>query len=163
MTHVLVRFRRPVEADQPVLVELVDDWWGRRMQGQLPRLWFRHFTGTSLVAESPGGSIDGFVVGFVSPDHPDQAYLHLIGVAPGKRRRGLGRALVERFGAVAAERGATRLSTIAWPGDPVALEFLRATGFEVETQPGLQRLYGTPAHTDWDRQGDDQVMLTRPI
>ena len=105
----------------------------------------------------------GFAVGFVSQDRPSESYLHLVEVSPARRRRGIGRALVERFAAAAAERGARTIATIAWPGDPAALRFLGAVGFRVEDSPGLPRLYGTPSHTDWNRKGDDQVVLTRPI
>jgi GNAT superfamily N-acetyltransferase len=154
--------RRAVEADHPVLVELVDEWWGRRTQAQLPRLWFRHFAGTSFVADADGRTA-GFVVGFAGQDRPDEAVLHLVGVAPARRRRGIGRALVERFASEVRERGARRIETIAWPGDPIALAFLEAVGFVVVDEPGAPRLYGTPARTDWNRRGDDQVVLTRSL
>ena len=56
------------------VVDVVDEWWGgRRMRALLPRLWFQHFTGTSWVAEDADGPArSGFLVGFVSPDHPDR-------------------------------------------------------------------------------------------
>jgi hypothetical protein len=48
-----IRFRRPVEADHPAVVSVVDQWWGgRRIHDLLPRLWFQHFTGTSWIAET---------------------------------------------------------------------------------------------------------------
>jgi ribosomal protein S18 acetylase RimI-like enzyme len=155
--------RPAVEADHRRLVDLVDDWWGRRIHDQLPRLWLRHFAGGSLLADEPDGRPVGFLVGFLSPDRPDEAYLHLLGVAPGRRRRGIGRRLVDQFAADASAGGARRIETICWPGDPPALAFLSAVGFEIVEQPGLQRLYGTPAHTDRNRQGDDQVVLTRSL
>ena len=93
-----IRFRRPTEADHARLVGLVDDWWGgRKVHQLLPRLWFQHFTGTSWVAEDDGGRLVGFLVGFISPDHPDEAYVHMVGTGPNHRRAGLGRTLYERF------------------------------------------------------------------
>ena len=89
-----LRFRRPVEADHAVIVRQVDDWWGgRRLHDILPRLWFQHFTGTSWVVEDDGGGLVGFLVGFISPDHPDEAYIHMVGTSPNDRMAGLGRAL----------------------------------------------------------------------
>ena len=156
--------RAATEADHLPLVRVVDDWWGGRpTRHRLPRLWFEHFTGTSWVAEGPDGSRVGLLVGFVSPDRPDDAYLHLVGVAPGRRRRGIGRALVERFVGGVADAGARRVTTIAWPGDPIAIAFLRAVGFTVEDGPGTRPLYGVAAQTDWDRDGDDQARLSRPL
>ena len=52
MTTDDLRFRRPIEADHPVVSAVVDEWWGgRKMRAILPRLWFRHFAGTSWIAE----------------------------------------------------------------------------------------------------------------
>ncbi len=160
-----VHLRRPTEADHPALVAVVDEWWDRRVRAALPRLWLLHFSGTSLVAEDqPGGSRPiGFLVGFVSPDDPGTAYLHLVGVAPARRRRGIGRALVERWLAEVGSRGARRATTIAWPGDPAALAFLGAVGFVVEAGPETRPLYGTPARTDWNHEGDDQVLLAQEV
>ena len=69
-----VRFRRPIDADHPVVMAQVDDWWGgRRVRAMLPRLWFQHFAGTSWIAEGEDGRLLGFLVGFISPDHPEVA------------------------------------------------------------------------------------------
>lgn len=158
-----VLVRTATEADHAPLVAAVDEWWGRRVSQQLPRLWLRHFSATSFVARPVGGAPIGFAVGFVSPDRPDVAYLHLVGVAPGNRRRGLGRLLVERFASEALARGAGAMETIAWPGDPSALAFLRAVGFVVVETAETRPLYGVPAFTDWDREGDDEALLRRAV
>ena len=158
-----MRIRSASESDHLELVSSVDDWWGRRTRHLLPRLWFAHFTGTSLVAEDDRGCVVGFVVGFVSPDRPDEAYLHLLGVAPGRRRKGVGRTLWEAFAERVHDRGARRVTTIAWPGDPIGLAFLRSMGFEVDAGPGTRPLYGVPAQTDWNDDRDDQVVLRREL
>ena len=68
-----LRFRRPVEADHAAVVSVVDEWWGgRRVHAVLPRLWFRHFTELSWIAETDDGRLQGFLVGFVGPDRPDE-------------------------------------------------------------------------------------------
>jgi ribosomal protein S18 acetylase RimI-like enzyme len=158
-----VRIEHPTEADHRAVVDVLDDWWGRRIHLLLPRLWFQHFASTSLVARGERDALLGFLVGFVSQDRPAEAYLHLVGVLPGRRRRGLGRALVERFTADLRTRGVEAVATVSWPGDPRALAFLRAMGFEVDAGPGTRPLYGTPAHTDWNRDRDDQVVLSRKL
>jgi len=155
--------RPATEDDHLPLVRSVDDWWGRPTRHRLPRLWFGHFTGTSLVAEDEDGRRVGFVVGFVSPDRPDEAYLHLLGVAPGRRRRGIGRQLWAAFADKARERGARRVTAVAWPGDPIGIAFLRGIGFVVDDGPDSRPLYGVPARTDWNDDRDDQALLTREI
>ena len=159
-----LRFRRPTEADHARVVGQVDDWWGgRRMHEILPRLWFQHFTGTSWVVEDADGRLVGFLVGFISPDHPTDAYIHMVGTSPNHRRSGLGRALYERFYEDAKAAGARRVTAITWPGNRVSVGFHRAMGFEPADGPGTQNLYGTPAYADYDADGDDRVAFSREL
>ena len=159
-----LRFRRPIEADHPVLVGQVDDWWGgRKMHELLPRLWFQHFTGTSWVAEDAEGRLVGFLVGFVSPDRPDEAYIHMVGTSPNHRRTGLGRRLYERFFEDMRGLGVRRVRAVTWPGNQVSVRFHRAMGFHPSEGPGTQNLYGTPAYPDYDADGDDRVAFTREL
>jgi GNAT superfamily N-acetyltransferase len=159
-----IRFRRPVEADHPGLVGRVDEWWGgRRLHQLLPRLWLQHFTGTSWVVEDAGGSPIGFLVGFISPDHPDEAYIHMVATSPNHRGGGLGRALYERFFDDMRARGVRRVHAVTWPGNRVSVGFHRAMGFTPYDGPGTQRLYGTPAYPDYDAEGDDRVAFSREL
>ncbi len=159
----VTRLRHPTTDDHLPLVRLLDDWWGRPTRQRLPRLWFEHFSGTSFLAEDDDGRTIGFVTGFVSPDRPDVAYRHLLGVAPGRRRRGLGRELWDAFGDRVRDLGAVRVLTTTWPGDPIGVAFLRGIGFAVDEGPGTRPLYGVPARTDWNDDRDDQALLSRAI
>ena len=153
-----MRLRRPTEADHPAIVERVDEWWsGRRMRALLPRLWFQHFCGTSWIAEDRDGTIVGFLVGFVSPDRPEEAYVHMIATNPNRRRRGLGRQLYERFVEDVTGHGVRRIRAITWPGNRVSVDFHRALGFRPEDGPGTVRIYGVPAYPDYDADGEDRV------
>ncbi len=157
-------FRRPTEADHPRVVDVIDHWWGeRRMRHLLPRLWLEHFSGTSWIVEREDGRLAGFVVAFVSQDHPDTGYVHMIAAEPNRRRRGLGRALYERAFADLAARGARRVEAVTWPGNRTSIAFHRALGFRVDDGPGTQRLYGTPAHVDHDGPDEDRVVFTRDL
>jgi ribosomal protein S18 acetylase RimI-like enzyme len=155
-------FRRPTEADHPAIVGVVDEWWGgRRLRHLLPRLWLQHFTGTSWVAETPEGRLAGFLIGFISPDRPDEAYVHMAAIHPSRRRHGHGRALYERFIDDVRARGVRKVTAVTWPGNKTSLAFHQALGFEVDAGPGTQSLYGVPARTDYDDEWDDKAVLTR--
>jgi ribosomal protein S18 acetylase RimI-like enzyme len=159
-----LRFRRPTEADHSAIVNQVDDWWGgRRLHDILPRLWFQHFTGTSWVAEDAAGKPVGFLVGFISPDRPVEAYIHMVGTSPNHRRSGLGRALYERFYEDARAMGARRVTAITWPGNRISVGFHRAMGFVPADGAGTQNLYGTPAYPDYDAEGGDRVVFSREL
>ena len=159
-----ISLRRPTEADHRFLVAQVDDWWGgRRMRALLPRLWFQHFTGTSWVAEDAGGRRVGFLVGFISPDRPDEAYIHMVAASPNHRGAGLGRMLYERFFEDVRGRGARRVTAITWPGNRTSIAFHRAMGFLPADGDGTQNLYGTPAYADYDADGDDRDAFSREL
>lgn len=153
-------FRPLTEADHSALIEVFDDWWDERPKPRLERLWFRHWASTSEVAEV-GGRRAALLIGFVSPDVPDEAVIRLVAVAAWARRRGIGRALVERFAATAAARGATRLVANAQPGDPAAIGFLRALGFVAVASPETRSLYGVPALPDAGGRGEDLALFQR--
>ncbi len=139
---------------------VIDDWWsGRPQRHLLPRLWLQHFTGTSWVAASADGALAGFLVAFVSPDHPELAQVHLAAVDPNLRRRGVGRGLYARLVDDMQGRGVRCVRATAWPGDRQALAFHRAIGFRVWDGPGTSPAYGTPAIMDYDADGSETTVL----
>jgi GNAT superfamily N-acetyltransferase len=157
-------FRRPSEEDYPRVVGVVDDWWdGRALHVLLPRLWFGHFTRTSWLAEDGAGRLAGFLVGFLSPDHPGIAYCHMIATDPNLRHLGLGRRLYERFFADARAAGASQVQAVTWPGNRASVAFHRAMGFVPEDGPGAQVLYGTPAFAGYDYGLEDRVLFVRAL
>ncbi len=181
-------FRRPTENDHRRLIDVVDDWFGgRRVRDQFARFWFRHFSRTSWLAETtraettprartPGATrtemtrpettraeIAGILLGFLAPDDPRTAVIHLVAVNPNLRRRGIGRALVERFAADARAARAEELVIVIRPDEPIAVRFLRALGFEPDAGPGTQALYGVPAYPDYEREGEDRAIFRRAL
>ena len=119
--------------DHPRIVAVVDDWWGgRRMAALLPRLFLEHFAGTSLTAEDSLGELAGFLVGFDSPDHPSESYVHFVGVRPDQRGSGLGRDLHDRFAGEAAARGTTAVRCVTSTVNTASVAFHTSIGFEVE-------------------------------
>jgi GNAT superfamily N-acetyltransferase len=157
-------FRRPTEDDHPTVVGQVDEWWGgRHVHELLPRLWFQHFRGTSWVVETEGGRLAGFLVGFRSPDHPDEAYIHMVATDPNLRGRGIGRSLYERFFDEMRAVGVRRVKAVTWPADRVSVAFHAALGFRPTEGPGSQRLYGTPAFADYDYEGEDRALFVREL
>ncbi len=142
----------------------MDDWYGgRRVHATFGRFLLAHFASTSLLAATVDGTVAGYLVGFVSPDRQEEAFVHIAAVNPNLRRRGIGRELYRRFGILALARGARRLVAHVWPGDPIAVKFHRGLGFETHGGDREMRLYGTLALPDYDYPGEDRAIFTRPI
>ena len=157
-------FRRPTVDDHPRIHAVIDEWWGgRSLRHLFPRLYLEHMASTSWIVEREDGRLAGFLIGFISPDHPDTAYVHMVATDPNLRQRGIGRALYERAFADAAGRGAVRMTAVTWPGNRRSVAFHRAMGFEVDDGPGTTPIYGTPSHPDHDGEGEDRVVFTRAL
>jgi ribosomal protein S18 acetylase RimI-like enzyme len=145
---VLIRQAEP--ADYGRVIAVVDEWWGgRSMAPMLPKLFFVHFQDTSFVAEQ-GGALVGFLCGFRSQTYDDEAYIHFVGVDPGQRAAGLGRALYERF--FAAVRPRTTVRAVTSPANERSLAFHRALGFEVER-----------VQDDYDGRGEARALLVKRL
>ena len=140
------QLRTATEDDYPTVLTAVADWWGD-IGGQtgpqlrtalLPRLFFQHFTDTSLIA-TDDHRLAGFLVGLLSQTHPDQAYIHFAGVRPGLRRSGLGRLLYGHFFDLVRARGRTRIHAITSVENTRSQAFHRRLGFTVsEPIPGYE-------------------------
>lgn len=159
MTDVEIRGLR--EDDYPVLIEQVDAWWGRPVSHMLPRLFLRHFHGTSFAAEDGNGDIVGFLVGFTSPSAPEEAHTHFIAVAPHIRHSGLGQALYEHFFDLARKAGCTRATAVVAPVNTRSQAFHLAVGFRPKPLPGTSAADTPddepPVWKDWDGPGNDRI------
>ncbi|HEY7732732.1 MAG TPA: GNAT family N-acetyltransferase [Gaiellaceae bacterium] len=148
-----VAIRHAHPSDYGRVIQHVNEWWGgREMAPMLPKLFFVHFEGTSLVAETEAGDLAGFLVGFLSQTHPAEAYVHFLGVAPEQRGSGLGRLLYEEFFEAARGHGRTIVRCVTSPGNEASVAFHQALGFEVE---GVVE--------DYDGRGESRVLLTRRL
>jgi ribosomal protein S18 acetylase RimI-like enzyme len=163
--------RQAREEDYPAIGAALQGWWaqpglggvGARERALLvPRLWLQHFAGTSLVAEVEGRFV-GFLIGFLSPDRPEEGYIHFVGVAPDARRAGIGRSLYERFFEICRRACRIRVRCVTSPQNTLSIAFHGAMGFEVE--PGTLPAGAVFAKTDYDGPGVHRVAfvcLLRP-
>ena len=156
------RLRNPVAAEQARLLDLLGSWLERPpLPDALAGLLLREMAPVSWLAETDEDRAIGLLLGLVGPGQPAEAAVGLVGVDPALRRRGVGRALVERFATDAGALGVERLFAPVRPDEPIALAFFAALGFEPEGGPGSARLHGIPAFAGWDGPGQDRALLVR--
>jgi ribosomal protein S18 acetylase RimI-like enzyme len=147
------RIRHATPSDYGRVIQHVNAWWGgREMTPMLPQLFFLHFEGTSFVAEDEEGMLVGFLIGFLSQTDPEEAYIHFVGVAPGHRGSGIGKALYDRFFAAVAAQGRTRVRCVTSPVNTDSVAFHESLGFTVES-----------VVPDYDGPGEDRVLFVRRL
>jgi len=154
--------RHPTEDEHGRLLDLVAGWFEQpTLRPVLPRLLLRQLARVSWLGETADGRTIGLLLGLVGPDRPEEVAIVLVGVDPEMRRRGIGRALVERLLADAGARGARRVVAAVRPDDLPALAFFAALGFDLDSGPGSVRIHGVPAFADWDGPREDRALLVR--
>lgn len=101
--------------DAHSVISLIDDWWGRPVSSSLKPLFFAYFQNTSWIIEDVDlitneRKIIAFLIGFISQsdeEHPNEAYIHFIGVHPEHRRNKLAHKLYNLFFETVKKRGVT--------------------------------------------------------
>jgi ribosomal protein S18 acetylase RimI-like enzyme len=148
----VVTIRHAEPADHARISPHLDAWWGGRpMRAMLPRLFFVHFRETSFVAEEEGELV-GFLCGFLSQTHADEAYVHFAGVRPDRRGEGLASDLYDRFFATAREAGRSVVRCVTAPVNQGSIAFHTRLGFEVEAEV-----------EDYDGAGEPRILLRKRL
>ncbi|MCF2527257.1 GNAT family N-acetyltransferase [Yinghuangia soli] len=161
--------RRPTEDDFARIQDGLTHWWGglggeagaQQRRLLVPRLFLQHFTSTSFVVDDADGRLVAFLVGFLSQDRPDEAYIHFVGVAPEHKRAGLGSALYERFFALARAAGRTRVRCITGPANLASVAYHTRMGFRLED--GDTDVDGVPVKSHYDGEGLPRVCFVRDL
>jgi GNAT superfamily N-acetyltransferase len=103
--------------------------------------WFIEFGDMFLISLNGKGTIDGYLMGFVSGRTPDHAIVHQVGVVPSVRRKGVATKLYARFRQLAQDRGCHFVRVLVPRSRPGAIAFHRAFGFE-ELPEDSERIKG---------------------
>ena len=148
-----IEIRHTKPSDYARVYPLVDDWWGgRQVNHLLPAVFFVHFEGTSFVACADNHELAGFLCGFLSQTNPEEAYVHMIGVAPELRRQGTGRRLYETFFSAAHEHGRCLVRAITAPFNTGSIAFHEAMGFQIER-----------VLSDYAGPGEDRLLFSKRL
>ncbi len=136
-------------ADFLEIVSVIDHWWGGPTSALAHPLFFHELGSNALIAEE-NGRMAGFLLGFVAEGSPRVGYIHLVGIDPTFRRRGVGKTLYEEFALRARTHGAATLKAITTPGNQGSHEFHKSLGFRVDlvddyAGPGRSRYVFTRA------------------
>jgi predicted GNAT superfamily acetyltransferase len=140
---------------------LINEWWGgRQMSDMLSKLFFDHFTNTSFVAEKEG-EILGFLIGFLSQSHSNEAYIHFVGVHPEYRKHNIGKKLYNEFFNEVKQNGRKIVRCVTSPVNKVSIAYHTKMGFEIEE--GDKTIDGVSVNTDYDGPNQDRVLFVKEL
>ena len=120
------------------------------------------FNSTCFVAERTE-EIHGFLLGFLSQTDSNEAYIHLVAVDPKHQKRGIARALYEKFFETVRDMGRRRIRLIVNPDNPGSLEFHKRLGFQAVTQGETVVIDGVVAVKDYNGPGSHMVVFQKDI
>nr|WP_242045141.1 MULTISPECIES: GNAT family N-acetyltransferase [unclassified Leptolyngbya] len=126
----------------------------------LPKLFFVHFCETSFIAEIDQ-KIIGFLIGFLSQSHSEEAYIHFVGIHPDFRTQGVGSALYQQFFQVVQRFERVRVRCVTSPVNQDSIAYHLRLGFEAE--PSNAERNGVPFHPDYDGSGEDRVLFIKQL
>jgi ribosomal protein S18 acetylase RimI-like enzyme len=148
-------------SDYYVISPLINEWWGgRNMSDMLPKLFFDHFTNTSFIAEKEGKLV-GFIIGFLSQSHSNEAYIHFVGVHPDYRKHNIGKHLYNKFFNVVKQNRRNIVRCVTSPVNKVSIAYHTKMGFEIKE--GDKKIDGVSINTDYDGQNQDRVLFVKHL
>lgn len=143
-----MRTRPVTKADYDDIVREIDHWWGGPTTALAHPMFFYELGDLARVVEDEEeGVVVGFLFGFLCPDGKT-GYVHLIGIHPDYRRRGVARMLYTAFEEDCRRAGYQRLKAITTLGNEASVSFHHALGWtSAETEdyagPGRMRIVFT--------------------
>jgi GNAT superfamily N-acetyltransferase len=124
------------------IVEVIDRWWGGPIGTFVHPIFFYELGDKALVVVEDDKLI-GFLLGFISHHPVKTGYVHLVGIHPDHRRRGVGRVLYAKFTDTCRAAQCVRMKAITTTGNEGSQRFHVAMGWSTDEVQD----YAGPART----------------
>jgi GNAT superfamily N-acetyltransferase len=112
------------------IVQVIDRWWGGPTSTLAHPLFFYELGQLARVVEHDGILV-GFLFGFLAHGPPRTGYVHLVGIHPDYRRRGVGKVLYQAFEEDCRADGCAQLKAITTQPNEASIAFHQATGWTI--------------------------------
>jgi GNAT superfamily N-acetyltransferase len=141
---------RPLEKrDYDHIVQVIDRWWGGPTSALAHPIFFYELGTMARIVEDDGVMV-GFLLGFIAKSRQggDAGYVHLVGIHPDHRRRGVGRLLYAAFEEECRKAGVARMKAITTLGNEGSQFFHQVLGWDMSeiedyAGPGRPRIVFT--------------------
>jgi GNAT superfamily N-acetyltransferase len=146
---------RPLDReDYDHIVRVIDQWWGGPTSALAHPMFFYELGKLSRIVVTDAGDRVGFLFGFVTETNARATehapaigakvgYVHLVGIDPDFRRRGVARLLYAAFEQDCRNEGCVGLKAITTAGNEGSVRFHVALGWNVSEVEG----YAGPGRT----------------
>jgi ribosomal protein S18 acetylase RimI-like enzyme len=124
-------------------------------------IFTKFFTSTSLIIETENNKVLGFLLGFISQDNPEEAYIHLLCVIPQYRKKGLAKSMMDEFMTIINENGCRKVYLITSPGNKKAIKFYKKIGFKIDNQGKEIVINGVKTIKNYNGPGEHKLILTK--
>ncbi len=124
--------RSLTKRDYDHIVQVIDRWWGGPTSALAHPLFHYELGQLARVVEHDGILV-GFLFGFIAPGPPATGYVHLVGIHPDFRRRGVGTVLYQAFEEDCRQAKCVELKALTTLGNDASVEFHEATGWQAST------------------------------
>lgn len=124
-------------------------------------LFTKFFKATSLIMEQENKKVVGFLLGFISQDNPQEAYIHLLCIMPPWRNKGLAQALVEKYLEILKENGCRKVHLITSPGNKKAIIFYEKMDFKIENEGEEIVINGVKSVKNYNGPGEHKLICTK--
>jgi GNAT superfamily N-acetyltransferase len=124
---------RPLEKrDYDLIVQVIDRWWGGPTSALAHPIFFYELGDMARIVEDDGVVV-GFLLGFIARAGREGAvgYVHLVGIHPDHRRRGVGRLLYGAFEQDCIKAGVSRMKAITTLGNEGSQTFHQVLGWDM--------------------------------
>lgn len=120
--------RALTKADYDHIVQVIDKWSAGPTAILVHPVFFHELGELAKVVDHEQQLV-GFLFGFVSSMEPGTGYIHLVGIHPEFRRRGIARMLFQSFEQDCRAKNCKRLKSMAMPGNDTLMAFHRSLGW----------------------------------
>jgi len=159
-----LKIRNTLEEDFVEIAELAENCSPMETErNSIYHIFTKFFKSTSLVAELPSGGIGGFILGFISQENPEEAYIHLLCVDPKMRGKHVGRKLVEKFIGEVTLRECTKICLITKPINWNSISFYKKLGFLEDKSQETINILGVNAVKNYNGMGQHMVVFYKSI
>jgi ribosomal protein S18 acetylase RimI-like enzyme len=159
-----LKIRSTLEEDFVEIADLAENCSPMETErNSIYHIFTKFFRNTSFVAELPSGELGGFLLGFLSQENPEDAYIHLLCVDPKMRGKHIGRKLVEKFTEEAALKECKKIYLITKPVNWNSISFYKKLGFLEDKSKETINILGVNAVKNYNGMGQHMVVFYKSI